>query len=679
MTHRHPFVPRIQPGEAPLSVLRRAALGNGYTSTISFVRDLEPSVDDAVTALGTIARHPALFVEICVRTGIGRDEAARCAYRRSGGAREDDLIWHNLHVGVGDLQFRHSKLCLSCYLEEGFARAEWDHIAAHACARHRVLLGTACPVCSAPWSPAGDPLGCGCAPSRMVSRQSTCTTEEATLMAHLITHADQAGLDLMTALHRTVIGWRDLGVVVSHRMVVAILTRLFAGAGFAAGYLDQPDRGVALHPRIALAPLLASASDRARQHAQNLLAVGMPAIRACISADLTWPAALAMAGLGIGRMAFGTLVRDGHLRITDDNRVPVVQVNALLNRVADQLPSHPHHPLQALREGPIGTSLAGALAGQPAVAKRSNEPGSESPSGPAAYTISTAARHLGTNSESLRGLIHTGLLPANQGASGSAVAWVITAEQLFAFEREFVFGSALAASIGASATTFSSRLRSHGVRPVSGPGIDSGVTFVFRRCDLEGIDLVEVATTPYRSPAGRKRLADRPSAESILSTPDCAKALGIPVRLVRSVVHEGWLSPRDPDARYLTFNADVVYTLADRIHGHYLTAATVARSLGQSDREFRATWLDTGHVRAQRFAGSVILTVADARTIESLWGTSGTSSAIGRAIGRERWLCANLRKLDLLTPHLTLGSGAGKVHLYRRDDPAFAAFRLLQT
>lgn len=311
------------------------------------------------------------------------------------------------------------------------------------------------------------------------------------------------------------------------------------------------------------------------------------------------------------------------------------------------------------------------------MAKTSNELSFDSPSGPAAYTISTAARHLGTNSESLRGLIHAGLLPANKGASGSAVTWVITAEQLFAFEREFVFGSALAAAIGASATTFSSRLRSHGFRPVSGPGIDSGVTFVFRRCDLEGVDLVEVATTPYRSPAGRKRLADRPYAESILSTRDCAQALGIPARLVRSVVHEGWLSPRNPDARYLTFNADVVYTLADRIRGHYRTAATVARSLGQSDREFRATWLDTGHVCAQRFAGSVILTGADAMRIESLWATSGTSSAIGRAIGRQRWLCANLRKLDLLTPHLTLGSGAGKVHLYRRDDPAFAAYRLL--
>lgn len=676
MTFRHPFVPRIQPGEAPLSVLRRAALGNGYPSTISFVRDLEPSVDDAITALGTIARDPALFVEICVRTGIGRDEATRCAYRRSGGAREDDLLWHNLHVGVGDLQFRQSKLCLSCYLEEGFARAEWDHIATHACNRHRVLLRTACPVCSTPWSPAGDPLGCGCAPTRMLSQQSTCTTEEASLMTHLITHADQAGLDLLTDLHRTVIGWRDLGVELSHRMVLAILTRLFAGAGFSAGYLDQPAQGVALHPRIALAPLLASASDVVRQHAQNLLAVGLPAIRANINTHLTWPAALAMAGLGIGRMAFGTLVRDGHLCITDDNRVPVVLVNALLNRVTDQLPSNPIHPLQALREGPIGTSLAGTLAGQPPVVKASHELDSDSPSGPAAYTISAAARRLGTNSESLRGLIHAGLLPAKQGASGSAVTWLIPAEQLFAFEREFVFGSALAASIGAPATTFSSRLRSRGVRPVSGPGFDSGVTFVFRRCDLEGVDFIEVATTPYRSPAGRKRLADRPSAESTLSTRDCASALGIPVRLVRSVVHEGWLSPCDADARYLTFNADAVQTVAERIRTHYRTAASVARSLGQSDREFRATWLDTGHAGATHFAGSTFLTAADAEKITALWETSATSSAIGRTIGRERWLCANLRKLDLLTPEITLGSGASKVHLYRRDDPAFAAFRL---
>jgi hypothetical protein len=73
----------------------------------------------------------------------------------------------------------------------------------------------------------------------------------------------------------------------------------------------------------------------------------------------------------------------------------------------------------------------------------------------------------------------------------------------------------------------------------SNSGIDGGFSFVFRRRDLEGMDLHEIATVPYRSPAGRKPAADRPGDIGTLTTRDTARALGIPVRRVRMAVDEG--------------------------------------------------------------------------------------------------------------------------------------------
>jgi hypothetical protein len=80
----------------------------------------------------------------------------------------------------------------------------------------------------------------------------------------------------------------------------------------------------------------------------------------------------------------------------------------------------------------------------------------------------------------------------------------------------------------------------------------------------------------------------------------------------------------------------VVDQLAERIRSDYCGACELASALGQSDDEFTATWLDTGHVAGYSFAGSVILSKADAEHIKALWETMATSSVIGRAIGRER-------------------------------------------
>jgi hypothetical protein len=86
--------------------------------------------------------------------------------------------------------------------------------------------------------------------------------------------------------------------------------------------------------------------------------------------------------------------------------------------------------------------------------------------------------------------------------------------------------------------------------------------------------------------------------------------------------------------------------------------------------------LDTGLVSARRFAGSKVISKKDVKKIRSLWAAAATSGAIGTAIGREKWLCANLQRMDLLTPHTTLGAGTRKVNLYSRSSSVLSNFRV---
>jgi len=65
-----PFVPRAQAGESPLSLLRRAAIGNGYRSTLSLARSMNPEVDYSDSGLRALPLNPLRFRRVCQVMGI---------------------------------------------------------------------------------------------------------------------------------------------------------------------------------------------------------------------------------------------------------------------------------------------------------------------------------------------------------------------------------------------------------------------------------------------------------------------------------------------------------------------------------------------------------------------------------------------------------------------------------
>lgn len=674
---RLPFTPRPQAGESPLSVIRRGAIGNGHKSALRFAFALNPGLDHSVTGLGTLARSPVLFRETCRAMGLSDDESELVAYRRAGLAREDDLLWNGLAVSVGDLQFRRAKLCIACYLEDGFAHSEWDHFAAVACSRHRVLLDDACPCCSTPWTHVRDPLRCGCDATEMVRRQQPCRAEPADLMRRLIGVGNQAGIRLLGAAWSVLQWWKTLGLNINQSLAADALADLHAGRWPSIGRIVSGDHRVHLHPRVALAPMLADGSPVHAEHAEMMLAVPAPQVLVSTLTSETWPASTAMAVLGIGRVPYDKLVYAGHIPSDDHGDVQVATINDLLWTVA---PIN-HGPIvtedrSRLRSGRSRQSLASivgtikaeavmesgikGLEDQPLASRNS---GMNAP----VITLAIAAAKLRTNTESVRGAIRVGLIAAHKGTADNAVAWCIDPVSLERFDCDYVFASAIAADYQAARTTLASRLRSAGLPPVSGPGLDDGVTYVFRRGDLVAADLERILREPYRSPAGRKNLADRLRMSTTLSRTDAATLLALSGRDLNSVVADGWLAPVSGTPSRWRFDREGVDALAEQLRSDYRDVRNAIDVTGQTSSEFRRTWIDTGFVHTQRFGGRELIAVPDLERIAELWRASATGTAIGRSLNRARWLCPNLQKMNKLQPVVVLGSGTRRVRLYPRN------------
>jgi hypothetical protein len=687
-----PFLPYAQPGESPLSLLRRAALGNGYPSLIGFAFSMSPYLDYSDTGLGTLARSPLLYRAVCSSLGLPDVEVDQVVYERCGCGRMDDLLWYGLRVAPGDLQFRRNRLCIACYLEHGYAFAEWDHVAAQGCAEHRVLLESACPVCHAPWSWNRDPLSCGCDPEAMVRQQRTCPPEPASLLHRIIKNRNQSGLQLYTALHSVLNWWKQLGLIEPGVPPLKALTSFLHG-----DWPSETDHltdlaGRTLHPRILLAPLLCSHDTDLQTHGDQLLAKPAGLWQSVRMGDVVWRQHTAMAVLGIGRVPFARLKEAGHLLATGPHQIQADSINTLLMLSNRHVGEHEAaNPLQALQARHQGQALSTIISTIKNHTPPCSQPPQESPlensraaeervgtrkHARAFLTIAEASRFLGINTESVRGVIRAGLLKAIKGNEESAVQWLIERDGLQAFDQRYVFGSTLAREQNASFTTFSNRLRSAGAMPVSGPGIDLGATYLFLRKDIKQLDLESIRQAPYSSPAGRKNVATHSESADRMTTGQVADSLGVAPRMVRKIVNQEWLTPLEPEARYLSFRRPEVLSLAETLNSEYQSINEAADATGQSTHAFRRTWIDTGFVRGILFANRMLVTRDDLQKVLSVWEEAATGTVIGHQLGRGRHLCSNLKKMGRLKPCYVLGSGSRKVYLYPRNAPLLLHYQL---
>lgn len=685
------FTPRAQSGESPLSLLRRGALGNGHSSTSRFAFALNPKLDHSTTALGTVARAPESLGATFEAMGLTLEQTEQVAYRRVGRSLADDIEWNGLRVGVSDLQFHRAKLCVACYCENGFASSEWDHVAAVACAKHQVLLDDACPCCGDSWTPDNDPLACGCNPREMAARQERCSRKAASVLDQIIRNADQAGLSILTGVRSALQSWRAFGVQLSRAVMANALWSLSSGRWPAAieGLLTR--NSVMIHPRVALAPLLADRGPECVTAAQPLLRRKGPNLIAENLNRVWWPASTVMAVLGTKRVPFEKLMHAGHLVARADGRYAALAINELLWRVSGCRKSGAQmKPLAAHRAGPDPQSLAslvtkiraGVITSYYCPVETGLEglmceetPGLVSP--PTVLGLKEVAKRLGTNSESVRSVIRLGLLDGGKGTPRSSVEWSVDGKSLQLFEDTYVFASAVAKQHGGSVQTIASRLRSAGLIAVSGPDVDGGVTYLFDRSHVSMIDISSTLREPYRSPAGRKKKGSSPQRTGLLSSHEASAILGITVRQLREVVRAGWIAPFAVVTRRRMFGEAAVLELKRALAEDYVSIQEAATDMEQTIPQFYRTWVGSKTVVAHRFLERTLILIDDLDRISEMWRDIGTSTSVGRTLNRPRWLCPNLEKMARMPPPTVIGSGTSKVRLYSRAAPSLDKYKMI--
>lgn len=670
-----PFVPKAQRNESPISLLRRAALGNGYSNLLALLHSLSPSIDHSNGMIGYVARNPSLYSMLCEKLGIADNCRKQVSYHRTGNGRDDNVIWQGCEVNISDLQFGTEKICIPCYLEKGFTLADWDHYAALGCPEHQVFLDTCCPVCKTPWRYEQGPLTCGCDTALVLSNLKPIQKSRANLLPDIVKNKRQGELFVLSHFRRLVDWWSQLDTHLSHAELSEYLYHLMKGKW------PESERENAVHPRIILLPLL-SAPDRGTQlllnkllgdRTSDFISINMHSI--AISRKDT------QLLLGVSRARFENFIKEGVVNRDHLGMYPLQQINKLL-LTSNWLPFSPekeklwkksravatHYSLAMMIKQESQNALPSALPSDGALSPHNSQ---------SILNIKEATHLLQTNAESIRHLIKTGLIRATKGTHKSAVQWAINREDIQAFEEQYVFASSIARKINLPVTTTSSRLRSLGLLPVSGPGIDKGKTYLFYRSDLVSVSNDALIHRPYVSPAGRKRKNDTFSSVKRVASLQLAKELNIDPYQIRFVVRDGWIKASKNSRGHYLFQATDVERLTDKINNDYIDLERACEYTGQSFQSFRRTWLISGFATVHRLADRRLISKSQLRKIQRLWCDHKTSAYIAKRIGRHRSFCINLEKIGILKPTLIIGNKAKKIKLYPDKHPIYQCYTKL--
>lgn len=165
-------------------------------------------------------------------------------------------------------------------------------------------------------------------------------------------------------------------------------------------------------------------------------------------------------------------------------------------------------------------------------------------------TIMEATKLLHTTHEVVQFFIKRGLLFADKVIKGKVESFVIEQDEIDRFKDTYSTTGQLAKTLGTSGISLSRQLMSIGIMPVSGPKVDGGKLYCFKKAELEAADLSrirpDIDNTLTRKMNNKGCVTSRQLSEILGYTSDQVKFLVsrgqlIPVRSgKRSSSRSGW-------------------------------------------------------------------------------------------------------------------------------------------
>lgn len=690
--------------ESPGSLLLRAAEENGWQSPVQLLTAYRCIRNSDEKHMRAIFVRPQDLEEITRTLGMKEGVGINLAYHRDGVTELSPIRWVRVSTPWTSMRYTSSAFCPHCLKEQYYLQRTWEHRLVTSCPKHGNLLINQCPKCELhlSWNRPGIAI-CRCGHDLTTSTPGTVDTDITAFIMKLAETGDQKTFAALDALFEGLIPILGMTETFAeqHKLVeltVSGIRQPESLASLVANHiLDNTCSGLSIHPRITCLPLLTSGNTvvqefgvlvlremdaRGWQPASSIAEVpGQTVIRDAATA------------IGLSKHLIKQLINHNILCGERTKSTKAWRIdNSSINRLLMELENHhalvssatsvllchkDSGPRYSLAEG-ISDIMAGKIVSggfdlasgleSLTVIDTAMKPSNNQKN---YVTIADLSKRCNVHTENIRFAIKAGVIPAKKRVTRGKSINTIDVSDAEAFLKGYVFAGSLARRVGANVTNFAEKLMSSGIRPVSGPKIDGGLTYIFLRRDIEALDLDAVAALKnYPTKTGRKPLGHaRQVIEDTISLADAAKILELTVLRTNGLIQKGLLEADEYVGRAIHIKRDSVDRLKSMLDDqNFINIIEAAKIVGETRSAFEHHWVHTHLVTLIDLGVRQVLSRKHLKKVQRYKRTFITADEAGKLIGSHRSLLPNWERRGLIAPEKILKSTSLAVKLYRRID-----------
>lgn len=280
---------------------------------------------------------------------------------------------------------------------------------------------------------------------------------------------------------------------------------------------------------------------------------------------------------------------------------------------------------------------------------------------------------LETYSEAARHLLKRGLIQYHQRDLAGAKRMIARRDDVEFFAKKFMLIGTFAKQINENPTNLAERVMALGVKAVYGPSIDGMLVYIFRREELENIDIRLLHSMKgYPTHAGRKSISAvaqaLPNPEiNDINVETAAELLNISHGNVLRLINAGQLALASVPHRSIHITRDSLQNLFAKLQcTDFISVEAATEKLGISESALVSIWSAAGVISIHNHVLWKLVSKAEVKKLEVLFAEYVTASAAGKMLGSHRSFLPNMERQRTV---VSIKVGQRRcIRLYRRTE-----------
>lgn len=676
-------------GESPAGVLIRAVEENGHKNLQSLLWAYWEKKDAKGWAKAAFT-DPSRFSQMVNAFGISVPDNKLACFTRAGPTSESDREIEGCTYPEKLFRDDARYYCPICLLEHRYWRKVWTLRPFSVCPQHNIYLVEDCTVCGERLDPCRGKLD-QCACGAKLTQAKCEKADPATLLwwleyryqsaenSHLadelylaLVKLDEGGFDPKTE------NWR-IGVVrrwLEKRTLDPTLPALINKCASTT------------HPRIQILPLLDSALPELQAMASTLIKrLIMPKGLNSTEDDHSMSRQDAQLALGIAYAQFKHFMRHKLLDFKDGRKLKRGQVSFnAVNQLLFRLQGNSHDATQIKSRAPtcsLAEVISGILSGE------YNSAGYDISTGlnslrfypnrvlDAQYDNSDAdwlditqiSERIGSYPEAVRSLTKKGWIPCEIRLIRGIQRFVARNSYVEDFNQHYMLAGTFATRILENPRNIAEKLMTFGIAAVAGPKIDGTLVYLFKRADLEQVDIPALkALKDYPTNTGRpKKTAVAQDDGQTLSAVAAAEILNVRVHDIHILIRKQFLKTADRLDRAIYVETQSLFDFKIELERQdMISVEDAAARFELSRRSFESLWIIPSVLKIQDLGLWRRVAIHDLEDLEQTLTKYATASEAGGILSMHRSHLPNLERRGAIQ---SIKVGAKRtVRLYLRTD-----------